>query len=1441
MGNRLALTQQAFNIEFYVHDVPRFSLARLIGKGRFLKTLQGSLAREQDHHDIVVKVFPKWDPNDTPALQEQIVRLKGIRDAYLRVENPNVFPFVSFLETEKAGYMIRQYFANNLSDRISTLPFLTIEDKLWITYQLLRGVEQSHKLKICHGDIKCENVMLTSSNWVFLSDPAPYKPVYLPEDNPADFSFFFDNMGRRTCYIAPERFYKSGTPPPSGKELELSMDVFSLGCVIAELFLEGTPLFDLSQLLDYRKGDYDPSSTIHRIPVLAIQDLVSHMVQKVPERRKTVSEYLSTWSGTGFPYFYNDFHSLASHLNRMAPDDRIMAISRQMKDILVTVNAVQLCEEDDGDEQHSKACSHHSQVMETISSETFLHYPSSQPASPLVGELPPSSYAQFYDSGPSPSPTVTVTASTLPGRPAPSESLVIFLALLTSCTRSAKLASSRLVLLKLFRNFAKYVGDEARMQRLLPYTVSLLSDEAPLVRAEALKTLAYVLKHVNHLPSSDTLVFPEYILPALQHLKFEEKHEIVRLTFARYLPILADSSRRFLEAAHLYRQKSLSGTKALNQQQENFDTELVALHKGFHDIVQDLLTRFVTSPIKIAFTTDVTRLCTFFGHQRTNDFLLPLIISFLNDKDWRLRCTFFVHIVGISLFVGQHSLESFILPCIQQAFYDQEEFVIDKAISSVACLCDLGLFRSHCMYELCEKVAPLLLHPNVWIRYGAIAVIDSICKKRSLTDVHCFILPRIRPFIVHPLLHITQVSLLQSLHPPVSRTAFQKAIDLNLTSISPSPPCQLTVTPFTLKKSPQLTPEEEGWTINLKLKAALEQVQISPSDVTKILKMEHYIIALSNKASRREEEATGLSTEETFLRRSFARHSSSSQQLAHKQEAESTRNSSDQITNVASTSPPTGSLGASAPVTNITTPGGPADVLPTPPSSISGIGTSLAAHMNLGPLVGPIVDKDMIRDFKPTGIPVGHLCEHTAAITQLKISQDNIFFASASKDGSVKIWDSKRLEKHVTNRSRKTFTFDQGKVTSLTICDNSHSIAAATDTGSIALFKVEVSDATANTPHRYNRVTTLKTCENTGGSVVQVDNFQAGEQFVVVYATSRGQIAGWDIRAPADKRGEAFVMHSDPKYGVLQTFVLGPENNWLVSGTCRGYYTIWDLRFCLPVRFWRHHSKSRIYKLIHRQSTEIISASGCDEVVVWDVAKDAVKLVFQTNSGFTGGGTNIPTTTQPPLQSPLPPMDYGSNELQDIDSVLNTIPSASSILKTTRANYSPTASLTASATASPTSSGIADFGASNSSSSGTQYVQSLVRPRTLALMCHKTNFVMTAGSDRCIRYWDTTGRENSYTVCGPDDASELYTSQKEENVLVLRCKPVLSLPPATSITPTASSIVTLPPEYYSSVPYKNSWLRTVVHQSPIVDLGVLQVPHNLLLSASRDGVIKVWR
>mgnify|MGYP001806955978 CR=1 FL=1 len=59
-------------------------------------------------------------------------------------------------------------------------------------------------------------------------------------------------------------------------------DIFSLGCVIAELWLgEGRAFFDLGTLLAYRRGEYDPAKQLAAVEP-DIAELVMHMIQRAP-------------------------------------------------------------------------------------------------------------------------------------------------------------------------------------------------------------------------------------------------------------------------------------------------------------------------------------------------------------------------------------------------------------------------------------------------------------------------------------------------------------------------------------------------------------------------------------------------------------------------------------------------------------------------------------------------------------------------------------------------------------------------------------------------------------------------------------------------------------------------------------------------------------------------------------------------------------------------------------------------------------------------------------------------------------------------------------------------------------------------------------------------------------------------------------------------------
>lgn len=193
-----------------------------MGSTRFFKVARV----RSDEGLIVIKVFVKHDPSlplETHAERVMMIQ-KSLSNAV------NCLPFQRVQVTEKVALVMREYVKHSLYDRVSTRPFLTSLEKKWITFQVLCALHQCHRQKICHGDIKVselhritqksmrmssncneclslqlENILITSWNWILLSDFASFKPTYLPEDNPADYTYFFDTSRRRTCYVAPER------------------------------------------------------------------------------------------------------------------------------------------------------------------------------------------------------------------------------------------------------------------------------------------------------------------------------------------------------------------------------------------------------------------------------------------------------------------------------------------------------------------------------------------------------------------------------------------------------------------------------------------------------------------------------------------------------------------------------------------------------------------------------------------------------------------------------------------------------------------------------------------------------------------------------------------------------------------------------------------------------------------------------------------------------------------------------------------------------------------------------------------------------------------------------------------------------------------------------------------------------------------------------------
>ena len=91
-----------------------------------------------------------------------------------------------------------------------------------------------------------------------------------------------------------------------------SMDIFSAGCVIAEILSDGLPLFDLPKLQNYRRGGFNLREELtRRIEDPILVELLLKMLAREPTERPSAQECLTEWGQKVFP---DSFSGLFFHL-----------------------------------------------------------------------------------------------------------------------------------------------------------------------------------------------------------------------------------------------------------------------------------------------------------------------------------------------------------------------------------------------------------------------------------------------------------------------------------------------------------------------------------------------------------------------------------------------------------------------------------------------------------------------------------------------------------------------------------------------------------------------------------------------------------------------------------------------------------------------------------------------------------------------------------------------------------------------------------------------------------------------------------------------------------------------------------------------------------------------------------------------------------------------
>lgn len=637
-------------------------------------------------------------------------------------------------------------------------------EKKWLSFQLLSTIRDCHAQNVYHGDIKTENVLVTSWNWLYLTDfSSTYKPAHLPEDNPADFSFYFDLSGRRTCYLAPERFLASGQQPEGEGNVNWAMDIFSVGCVIAELFLEA-PIFSLSQLFKYRQGEYNPEhSHLGKIQDPHVRELIMHMIQVDPNSRMSAEDYLTHWRGKVFPdYFYGFLQQYMYSITDPSSGRKP-----------VTTGSEHLGEPD---ERIDQVYNDYDKISHLLSSSEGkeLVKPRHSPPKPNAKLFPLHIDIPNYQHQASPTRSLTQDDGNL-----------IFLTIVVSCMRGTARASARVKGLELLLAFSERLTDEAKLDRVIPYVAQLLTDKSEQVRITALRSLTQILAMVQVVSPINAYIFPEYVLPRLETYLPDSAsvaNPLVRMQYALCIGTLATTAAKYLDMIQALRadgalpatdpeaEDNLSSSAHRNR----FDVDRQNLLEAFEKHTKALLTDPAAS-VRRAMLRSVSDLCVFFGSPRANDVVLSHLNTYLNDPDWMLKCGFFEAIVGVAVFVGGASLEGYILPLMVQALTDPEEFVVERVIRALSSMAELGLFQRSKTWELVDIVARLTMHPNLWIKEAAAQFISTASKYLSVADTHSILVNLIRPYLKVVPSEFSHTRILESLKKPMSRLLMEMA------------------------------------------------------------------------------------------------------------------------------------------------------------------------------------------------------------------------------------------------------------------------------------------------------------------------------------------------------------------------------------------------------------------------------------------------------------------------------------------------------------------------------------------------------------------------------------------------------------------------------------------------------------------------------------------
>jgi len=472
--------------------------------------------------------------------------------------------------------------------------------------------------------------------------------------------------------------------------------------------------------------------------------------------------------------------------------------------------------------------------------------------------------------------------------------------------------------------------------------------------------------------------------------------------------------------------------------------------------------------------------------------------------------------------------------------------------------------------------------------------------------------------------------------------------------------------------------------------------------------------------------------------------------------------------------------------------------------------------------------------WKPEGTFVASFGDHTEPINRVVVAPDHNFFVTASDDGTVKIWDTTRLEKNVGFRARQSYKHGNNiKVKALCFVENTRCFVSGATDGSVHVVKVEFSTTAA----KYGKLRVMREFQlpESQEYAVWMEHFKADSGSILLIATNASNLYALDLRTMQI----LYTLKNPVYHGTPTCFCIDKKRNWLVVGTSHGILDLWDIRYQLRLKAWGLPGSTPIHRLqsypLKGRNRWILVAGGTGpgELSVWDCDKVVCKEVYRAGS--------------PSSKDWLKPYAAWNVDDESPETILQRFATSLTHLETPTSSTPPDRGVRAFAVE-------PDFEAS-------------AEPRSVT-----PGFIIaTGGNDRKIRYWNTARIESSTIVSGleVDEAKPSYVTTHPSQGLTIFSEKVshgdtesvsstgsggirgfLGVGGSSSAATTTNSSGRKKGSSSSSNSGRSS-RSTVIsqqqqqllrsHLDTVTDVAFLEVPYGMIVSVDKGGMVFVYQ